>query len=46
MSTHRAEEYANKLTRHAVHWVDKMYTHRMCLEGLPQLSWYHLAAKT
>jgi hypothetical protein len=33
MSTHRAEEYANKLTRHAVHWVDKMYTHRMCLEA-------------
>ena len=33
MSTHRADEYANKLTRHAVHWVDKMYTHRMCLEA-------------
>ena len=24
------DEYANKLNRHSVQWVDKMYAHRQC----------------
>jgi hypothetical protein len=31
LESHRAEEYANKLNRHAVQWVDKMYIHRQCV---------------
>ena len=30
LHTSRADEYAKKLNRHAVQWVDKMYTHRQC----------------
>jgi ribonuclease HI/exonuclease III len=29
----RANEYCNKLSAHAAEWVDKMYTHRQCVEA-------------